>query len=240
MTERPRGRSRTRRDLIGRSGRAARFFRIRGERSGNNDRVAEVLPALNSSDPGRAPSPRPAASGSNGATANAAAAFTDAQLDFVWRLFRRLGFAPPDAEDATQDAFVAVTRRAADIIPGRERSFLIGTALNVAATRRRSLARRRESPQPELDDWAHPGLDPETLALERWRVELLDQALKELGWDLRVPFVLFELEELTTQQIADSLHIPTGTVASRLRRARKLFHRAARRLRSRGERGGGP
>ncbi len=39
-------------------------------------------------------------------------------------------------------------------------------------------------------------------------------------------FVLFELEELTGEQIAQTLEIPLGTVYSRLRLARQAFKRA--------------
>jgi RNA polymerase sigma-70 factor (ECF subfamily) len=53
--------------------------------------------------------------------------------------------------------------------------------------------------------------------------------------DLRSVFVLFEIEELSTQEIAVLLGIPTGTAASRLRRAREEFDR----LLARHTRGGG-
>jgi RNA polymerase sigma-70 factor (ECF subfamily) len=163
----------------------------------------------------------------------------EAHFDLLWRLFRRLGFNEHDSDDAAQDVLLALSRRIDDVQPGRERAFLVATALNVAGTRRRTFARRRESLKAALDDWAHPSLDPESLALQRWRVSLLDEALEQLDWDLRVPFVLFELEELTARDIALLLGIPVGTVASRLRRARKSFHAIARRLRARGEFGGG-
>jgi RNA polymerase sigma-70 factor (ECF subfamily) len=41
--------------------------------------------------------------------------------------------------------------------------------------------------------------------------------------NLKEAFILFELEDLTVPQIAELLAIPTGTVASRLRRARAFF-----------------
>lgn len=47
--------------------------------------------------------------------------------------------------------------------------------------------------------------------------------LDALGEDLREVFVLYELEELTMVEIAATLAIPSGTVASRLRRARERF-----------------
>jgi RNA polymerase sigma-70 factor (ECF subfamily) len=50
----------------------------------------------------------------------------------------------------------------------------------------------------------------------------------------RIVFVLFELEQLTTPEIATMLGVPVGTVASRLRRAREIF--LSRAERGRGER----
>jgi RNA polymerase sigma-70 factor (ECF subfamily) len=48
--------------------------------------------------------------------------------------------------------------------------------------------------------------------------------------DLRVTFVLFELEEMPLLQIAALLSIPLGTVASRLRRGRIEFQRLVARM----------
>jgi len=44
--------------------------------------------------------------------------------------------------------------------------------------------------------------------------------------DLRVAFVLFELEEMTMIEVSEVLGIPAGTVASRIRRARDVFRAA--------------
>jgi RNA polymerase sigma-70 factor (ECF subfamily) len=73
-----------------------------------------------------------------------------------------------------------------------------------------------------------PGLD-ELLDQRRAR-ELLDRVLAELDHDLRVIFVLYEIEELTMAEIASVLELPQGTVASRLRRARQEFSARVERL----------
>ena len=68
-----------------------------------------------------------------------------------------------------------------------------------------------------------PAASPEELA-DRWRARvMLDRALEAMPMDLRKVFVLFDLEELTTTEVASVLHVPRGTVASRLRRAREVF-----------------
>ena len=49
---------------------------------------------------------------------------------------------------------------------------------------------------------------------------------------MRVVFVLFEVEEMITSEIAELFELPSGTVASRLRRARELFEQAVTRFRA--------
>jgi RNA polymerase sigma-70 factor (ECF subfamily) len=58
--------------------------------------------------------------------------------------------------------------------------------------------------------------------LRRARV-WLDAILDDMSLDLRAVFVLFELDQVTMAEISVLLDVPTGTVASRLRRARQLF-----------------
>ena len=48
----------------------------------------------------------------------------------------------------------------------------------------------------------------------------LDRILEQMPDNLKEAFILFELEDMSVPQIAELLAIPTGTVASRLRRAR--------------------
>jgi RNA polymerase sigma-70 factor (ECF subfamily) len=54
--------------------------------------------------------------------------------------------------------------------------------------------------------------------------------LSKVDPDLVEVFVLYELEELTSPEIAELLGIPLGSVASRLRRAREQFRSAAERV----------
>ncbi|MEY2934363.1 MAG: hypothetical protein RL033_5112 [Pseudomonadota bacterium] len=148
-------------------------------------------------------------------------ALVRAEFEWVWRLLRRIGLSAADADDATQQVFLVASRTE---VHGSTRAFLYGTALRVAANARRGLRRRREAPSPPLDSApAHePPLD-ELLEQRRARL-LLDQLLERLPDELRRVLVLAEIEELSAQQIAELEGIPTGTVASRLRRARASFH----------------
>jgi RNA polymerase sigma-70 factor (ECF subfamily) len=142
---------------------------------------------------------------------------------FVWRLLRRLGLREGDADDAAQQVFLTASARLGSVEPARERSFLYGVALNVGARARRSLVRRREEPLEAASESEAYEPSAERLVEMRQARKLLDRLLDEMPEDLRVVFVLFELEELSTPEIAELCEIPVGTAASRLRRAREDF-----------------
>ncbi|MBK8212836.1 MAG: sigma-70 family RNA polymerase sigma factor [Myxococcales bacterium] len=148
--------------------------------------------------------------------------------DLVWRVLRRRGLSAPRADDATQEVFIVASRKLAQIPFGNERAFLCGAALKVASTVRRSAEVRRENVSTEDDLGAtlaatdQPSF--EELLDQRKAREALDAILASLGEELQEVFVLFELEGMTMAEIAATLGIPPGTVASRLRRARESFH----------------
>jgi RNA polymerase sigma-70 factor (ECF subfamily) len=156
------------------------------------------------------------------ASARDFSALVRAEIDFVWRQLRRLGLSRTDADDATQQVFLVAARRRAQLLAGKERSFLYGTALRVAANVRRSVQRRREVdaplPEPPLD----APLPDEMLERRRARA-LLDSLLARLPEELSRVLVLAEVEELTVAAVAALEGIPAGTAASRLRRARAAF-----------------
>jgi RNA polymerase sigma-70 factor (ECF subfamily) len=167
-------------------------------------------------------------------------AMVDQHLDFTWRSLRRLGLPEDVADDATQRVFLVASQRLGDIQVGCEKAFLFNTAVRVASSERRTHARRREvlrgDDAPETQDSA-PAAD-ELLDRERARA-LLEELLEELAMDLRAVFVLFELEGLTMAEIAKTVDVPEGTVASRLRRARQEFQAALKRYKARSSRPGG-
>jgi RNA polymerase sigma-70 factor (ECF subfamily) len=157
----------------------------------------------------------------------------ESHFDFVWRSLRRLGVDMGDADDGAQQVFLVVARKLETIEPGAERAFLFGTAMRVASDVRRARKRRREvATDGETAERTDPGpLPDETLDRQRARA-VLDEVLEAMPMDLRAVFVLYELEELTVPEIASLLDLPSGTAASRLRRAREEFHRIVTRLRA--------
>lgn len=161
-----------------------------------------------------------------------------AHFRFIWRLLRRLGLPSSDADDAAQQVFLIASGKLALIRAGRERAFLYGCALHLTAKWRRNAARQRR--EPSLDDDSSRGVgSPDTAddLVERSRARaLLDSILGELPEPLRSVFVLYEIEQLSTHEIADLLGLPRGTVASRLRRARAEFEKRAQRAAARASR----
>jgi RNA polymerase sigma-70 factor (ECF subfamily) len=159
-------------------------------------------------------------------------ALVDGQFDFIWRSLRRLGIPAVDADDCAQQVFLVASRKLDDILPGCERPFLFSTALRVASDARRSRSRRREVFE-DVDEPRDSAPNPEQVAEQKSSRALLDEVLDSLPMELRAVFVLFELEELPSTEIADMLAIPVGTVASRLRRAREEFQRIVARMKAR-------
>jgi RNA polymerase sigma-70 factor, ECF subfamily len=155
-----------------------------------------------------------------------------AHHDFIWRLLRRLGVASADTDDATQRVFMIAARRVADIAVGSERSFLFGTALRVAPETIR--AARRQAP---LDDEMHERRDsspgPEELTAQSRARAALEEILTAMPLELRTVLVLFELEQLTKNEVAELLELPVGTAVSRLRRAREEFRAQLKRRNAR-------
>jgi RNA polymerase sigma-70 factor, ECF subfamily len=160
------------------------------------------------------------------------------QFAFVWRLLRRIGVPESDADDAAQQVFMAASQRIDDIRPGSERAFLFSTALHVGSRARRGGSRKREEFGVELGEELDPAPLLDELVDRRRARDLLDVMLQEMPLELRVVFVLYEIEQLTSSEIAEVVGVPTGTVASRLRRAREDFAARVERAEARRKFGG--
>ena len=147
----------------------------------------------------------------------------DGHVGLVARILRNAGTADADVEDDVQRVFITLSNRLDDVRVGAEKSFLIQTAFNMAAHSRRAAARRREIVTDKPPDVVDSFAGPEEMAHRGQVRRALDQILGEMDGDLRAVFTLYEFEQMTTAEIAALLDIPSGTVASRLRRARADF-----------------
>ena len=134
------------------------------------------------------------------------------------------------AEDIVHDTFLALPRAMRGFRgDGSLRSFLIGVAINQSRRHVRSAVRRRAATdrlaaRVELDDPHVP--DASTQLADRQLAEQLWRALDALPLDQRAVFVLCEIEQRTSVEVAAIVGAPEGTVRTR------LFH-AKRKLRER-------
>lgn len=160
----------------------------------------------------------------------------DEHLDFVWRSLRRLGVSEADAPDAAQEVFVVVHRKLPEFeARAKVTTWLFGICLRVASDRRRRAGTRREvvGNDDAIASVADDAPNAEHSHERRQQRALVDRILDALPMEQRAVFVLYELEEMSGDEIAAALGIPTGTVHSRLRLAREAFRAAVARIEAR-------
>jgi RNA polymerase sigma-70 factor (ECF subfamily) len=141
-----------------------------------------------------------------------------------------------EAEDLTQDVFLKIFK-SLDTFDRRAnfQTWLVSVSRNLCIDHYRSVRKERET----IDRGVDPGeLTPAAAtvspiaALEQAdRVTLLKKALAYLPPTLRSAVLLRDIQELSYQEIADRLHLPEGTVKSRINRGRTELARQIRRLR---------
>ncbi len=155
-------------------------------------------------------------------------ALVDRHFDFVAGVLRKAGTPEAEVDDDVQRTFIAIAQRLDDVRPESEKSFLFQTALRMAAHARRTLARRREVQDEDAQRRLDISAQPEQLLSQKRERQLLEDVLAQMAKELRTVFILYELEEQRVAEIARTLQIPEGTVASRLRRARADFRQRVR------------
>lgn len=143
---------------------------------------------------------------------------------------RRICADPSDAEDATQEALIAIVRG----LPRFDGRSSFSTWVHRVATnacldelrrrKRRVRVAGRVDTAPDDDDRRRTSVepaDPEPGVADRLPDRLaLDRALAELPLEFRVPVVLRDQLGLDYAEIAEVLELPAGTVRSRISRGR--------------------
>jgi RNA polymerase sigma-70 factor (ECF subfamily) len=146
-----------------------------------------------------------------------------------------------DSQDALQDALMSIHRDLPKF-EGRSRfsSWGYKVCLNAALMVRRSRVRIHDMERPEplaLGPFDERGHHTETERRPEWQVEAqahdlvqrqelracLNRALDELPDSHRIVFVLKDLEDWETEDIARHLQVAPGTVRQRLHRSRVLL-----------------
>ncbi|HEX4347463.1 MAG TPA: RNA polymerase sigma factor [Vicinamibacterales bacterium] len=130
-----------------------------------------------------------------------------------------------EAEDLTQDIFLKIFK-SLDTFDRRAnfQTWLVSVSRNLCIDHYRSVRKERETIDRGVDaselSPASKEASPIAALEQQDRVSLLRDALAELPATLRSAVVMRDIQELSYQEIADALHLPEGTVKSRINRGR--------------------
>jgi len=128
-----------------------------------------------------------------------------------------------DARDAAQETFIAAYRNLASFRgEARVSSWLHRIAINQCLTTKRRAKTRSEdflkegSKEEERIFIAPEHASPARTTEQSERLIIVRQAISSLPLDLRQVIVMKEFEEMTFQEISETLELPLSTVKSRL------------------------
>lgn len=157
--------------------------------------------------------------------------------DRVYNLCRHMLGNAHDAEDAAQDAFLKAYQALPKFRPDASLyTWLYRIATNTCIDYRRkpvfeSLFRSSASGEELVHDRASDEPSPERLYQSRQLDQALREGLGKLSPKLRAIIILKEIEELSYEEIAETLDISMGTVKSRIARAREELQKSLRKFR---------
>ena len=153
---------------------------------------------------------------------------------YVYNLAYRMTFDKEEAADATQEIFLRIFRKLRQFDTSRAFSpWLYKVASSVCLNRVRADKRRREhfeslpAMEGEPGD-SRPAPDPSPVeqSTTRETAELVNRGIEELRPDYRIVVAMRYIEQLSYEEIAESLDLPVGTVKNRLFRAREVLKTA--------------
>jgi len=135
------------------------------------------------------------------------------------------------AEDLVHDVFVTLPSAVRNFRGDSSfKTFLISIAVNHARHHMRGAARRRAAMQRYAEEPEARVDDPEALLRQRQLAGALSSALDELPLDQRVAFVLCDVEERPSPEVAAIVGVPEATVRTRLFHARRKLRQKLEQL----------
>ena len=132
-----------------------------------------------------------------------------------------------EAEDLVQETYVKALKGFSSFRLGTNfrawmfrilRNTFLTSRTGLKATMTLSLDSEEDGPELPVE-----GNTPETVLMERSNRQLMQSAIDELPVYFREVLLLCDVQEMSYQEIAETLSIPIGTVMSRLSRARKTL-----------------
>ena len=153
----------------------------------------------------------------------------------IWRFLLHLGVRKSDVPDVTHNVFLIAYRKL-DEFEHRStiRTWLCGIALRVARKARKLAAVRLEVIESDIPIAAGRSADAADALQQKQQLALAERLLDALPAEQREVFVLHELEQMTSPEIAELTGSPVNTVRTRLKRARDAFRRRVAKLKEAG------
>ena len=129
-----------------------------------------------------------------------------------------------EAEDLVQETYAKALRGFSSFQLGTNfRAWIYRILRNTFLTSRTGL---KANVPLEFDEGTEPSAGPETpetVLIERAQQQVVQEVMAEMPVNYREILILCEVEEMSYQEIAETLSVPIGTVMSRLSRARKTL-----------------
>jgi RNA polymerase sigma-70 factor (ECF subfamily) len=148
-------------------------------------------------------------------------------FDQLYNFARWLTRNTEEAEDLVQETYVKALKGFSSFQLGTNfRAWIYRILRNTFLTSRTGLRVTMTVPlDPEQDalELAVENETPETILMDRSNSQLVLSAIDDLPVQYRETLLLCEVEEMSYQEIAETLSIPVGTVMSRLSRARRTL-----------------
>ena len=136
-----------------------------------------------------------------------------------------------EADDLYQDTFVKAMERGITL-DRNPKSFLLSIACKLWKNKRRKdlnagrlFCREDVSCINENDFQMRHENSAEAIAMQNDTNARIQNAVRKLPEKLKITALLYYMEERSVEQISDILHIPKGTVKSRLFQARKRLYK---------------
>ncbi len=159
-----------------------------------------------------------------------AASFEDLALPLFDQLYNFAHWLTQDrteAEDLVQETYAKALRGFSSFRAGTNfRAWIYRILRNSFLSSRTGLKTMVVLNEEGSDSLPTESITPESLLIEQANREVVQQALEELPVQFREILLLCEVEEMSYQEISETLTIPIGTVMSRLFRARKALRSA--------------
>jgi RNA polymerase sigma-70 factor (ECF subfamily) len=158
-------------------------------------------------------------------------------FDRLYNFARWLTQNREEAEDLVQETYAKALKGFSSFQLGTNfRAWMYRILRNTFLTSRTGLRATSTVSLDSEDDGLELGVEnetPETILMKRSNSQLVQSAIDDLPVHYREALLLCEMEEMSYQEIAETLSIPIGTVMSRLSRARRtLRDHLGRELRS--------